>query len=165
MNEEKQLEDKVIEKVGEKIQNIIDEDINTTNLDYLYKLSKIKYYTEEGKNMNNYGYGNYRDYNGRGPGHGSYGEYNRGYEEYNERYNARGRDSKYRGYDHLDRMYNEYGNYSYGRERYGANEDTKKSLEYMLRSMEDFARMLKEDAQSQEEVMMIKQTAQRIAQM
>jgi hypothetical protein len=31
--------------------------------------------------------------------------------------------------------------------------------------MEDFARMLKEEAQSQEEVNMIKQTAQRIAQM
>jgi hypothetical protein len=35
----------------------------------------------------------------------------------------------------------------------------------MLESMEDFARMLREDAQSQEEVEMIRQTAQRIAQM
>ena len=35
----------------------------------------------------------------------------------------------------------------------------------MLRSMEDFARMLKEDAGSEEEVQMIRQTAQRIAQM
>ena len=43
--------------------------------------------------------------------------------------------------------------------------DTKKSLKYMLESMEDFARMLKEDAQSEEEVMMIRETAQRIAQM
>lgn len=61
---------------------------------------------------------------------------------------------------------NEYGNYNYGRERYGANnEDTKKSLRYMLESMEDFARMLKEEAGSQEEVEMIRQTAQRIAQM
>ena len=62
-------------------------------------------------------------------------------------------------------MYEDYGRYMQSRERYGAGEDTKKSLEYMLRSMEDFARMLKEDAQSQEEVMMIKETAQRIAQM
>lgn len=159
------MEDKVIEKVDESIRKIIDEGLNTNNLDHLYKLSKVKHMAKEDKEMNYNGYDYYRDYNGRSPGHGSYGEYNRGYGEYNEGYNARGRDSKYRGYGHLDRMYNEYGNYSYGRERYGANEDTKKSLEYMLRSMEDFARMLKEEAQSQEEVMMIKQTAQRIAQM
>ena len=72
---------------------------------------------------------------------------------------------RYRGHEHLDRMYDNYGRYEEGRQRYGANEDTKKSLEYMLRSMEDFARMLKDEAQSQEEVMMIKQTAQRIANM
>ena len=35
----------------------------------------------------------------------------------------------------------------------------------MLESMEDFARMLRDDAKSQEEVEMIRQTAQRIAQM
>ena len=145
----------------ESIKRILEEGITTTNLDHLYKLTKINHIAKEDESMNNYGNynANYRDYNGR------YGEYNRGYGEYNEGYGRRGVDSKYRGYGHLDRMYNEYGNYSYGRERYGANEDTKRSLEYMLRSMEDFARMLKEEAQSQEEVMMIKQTAQRIAQM
>ena len=159
------MEDRLLEKVDEKINQILDEDINVNNLEYLYKLSKIKHYTKEGeRNMYN-DYNNYGRYNGRGPGHGSYGEYNRGYNEYNDNYGRRGVDSKYRGYGHLDRMYNEYGNYSYGRERYGANEDTKRSLEYMLRSMEDFARMLKEEAQSQEEVEMIRQTAQRIAQM
>lgn len=153
------MEEKVIEKTTEAINRIMEEGIATTNIDNLYKLSKIKHLAKEGEIMN------YNNYNGRGPGHGSYGEYNRGYGEYNENYNARGRDSRYRGYGHLDRMYNEYGNYSYGRERYGTNEDTKRSLEYMLRSMEDFARMLKEEAQSQEEVEMIRQTAQRIAQM
>ena len=72
---------------------------------------------------------------------------------------------RYRGYEHLDRMYDDYGRYEEGRQRYGANEDTKRSLQYMLKSMEDFARMLKEEAQSQEEIEMIRQTAQRIAQM
>lgn len=57
------------------------------------------------------------------------------------------------------------GRYIGDRERFGNNEDTKRSLEYMLRSMEDFARMLREDVQSQEEVEMIRQTAQRIATM
>lgn len=157
------MHEKLEKKTEESINKILDEGITTNNLDHLYKLTDIYKDAKEVESMNNYG--NYGEYNGRGPGHGSYGEYNRGYGEYNDGYNARGRDSKYRGYGHLDRMYNEYGNYSYGRERYGANEDTKRSLEYMLRSMEDFARMLKEEAQSQEEVNMIKQTAQRIAQM
>lgn len=160
------MHEKLEKKTEESIKKILEDGITTNNLDHLYKLTKINHIAKEEENAMNYnGYDNYRDYSGRGPGHGSYGEYNRGYGEYNEGYNARGRDSKYRGYGHLDRIYNEYGNYSYGREKYGANEDTKKSLEYMLRSMEDFARMLKEEAQSQEEVMMIKQTAQRIAQM
>lgn len=160
------MQEKLEKTTKESINKILEEGITTNNLDYLYKLTKINHIAKEGENDMRYNeYNEYRDYNGRGPGHGSYGEYNRGYGEYNERYNARGRDSKYRGYDHLDRMYNEYGNYSYGRERYGANEDTKKSLEYMLRSMEDFARMLKEDAKSPEEVQMIKNTAQRIATM
>lgn len=159
------MEEKLIETTEKYIKQIIEEDLTTESLDNLYKLTKINCMVKKGENNMNYNdYGNYRDYDGRGPGHGSYGRYD-GYREYNDGYGRRGIDSKYRGYGHLDRMYNEYGNYSYGRERYGANEDTKRSLEYMLRSMEDFARMLKEEAQSQEEVQMIKQTAQRIAQM
>lgn len=159
------MKEKLIETTEKYIKQIIEEDLTTESLDNLYKLTKINCMVKKGENNMNYNdYGNYRDYDGRGPGHGSYGRYD-GYREYNDGYGRRGVDSKYRGYGHLDRMYNEYGNYSYGRERYGANEDTKRSLEYMLRSMEDFARMLKEEAQSQEEVQMIKQTAQRIAQM
>ena len=159
------MEEQLRQKTEESIKKILDEGLNTNNLEYLYKLTKINHMVKEDENMNYGNYGNYGNYSGRGPGHGSYGEYNRGYGEYNEGYGRRGVDSKYRGYGHLDRMYNEYGNYSYGRERYGTNEDTKRSLEYMLRSMEDFANMLKEEAQSQEEVNMIRQTAQRIAQM
>lgn len=104
--------------------------------------------------------------------YGGYGNYPRGrYGEYDRRgrdsYGRRERDSRgrYRGHEYMDEMYDYYGRYMDGRERYGASEDTKKSLKYMLESMEDFARMLKEDAQSEEEVMMIRETAQRIAQM
>ena len=103
-------------------------------------------------------------------GRDGYGEYN-GYGEYGrcgrDSYGRRERDSRgrYRGHDYMDEMYDHYGRYMEGRSRYGANEDTRKSLEYMLRSMEDFARMLKEDAGSEQEVQMIRDTAQRIAQM
>ena len=107
-------------------------------------------------------YGNYGNYGGRRAGYDSYGRY----DNYGENYGRRGYDTKYRGDEYMGRMHDEYGRYEENRSRYGANsEDTKRSLEYMLRSMEDFAHMLKEEAQSQEEVQMIKQTAQRIAQM
>lgn len=155
------MEDKIINKVEEKIQHILDEDINTNNLDHLYKLTKIKHLSKEDKEMM---YGNYGNYRGRNAGYDAYGRDN--YGEYGrENYGARGYDRRYRGHDNLDRMYDDYGRYMENRNRYGANEDTKKSLRYMLESMEDFARMLKEDAQSQEEIDMIRQTAQRIAQM
>ena len=147
------MEDKVIEKMDRSIKKILNEGLNTNNLDTLYKLSKIKHMAKEDEKMN---YGNY---GGREPGYDTYGNYD------HDNYGRRGYDMKYRGHDHLDKMYDYYGRYMDGRMRYGATEDTKKSLEYMLRSMEDFARMLKEDATSQEEIMMIKQTAQRIANM
>ena len=105
-------------------------------------------------------YGNYREYGRENYGRDSYGR---------DMYSARGRSrdsrGRYRGHDYLDEMHEDYSRYMEGREKYGANEDTMKSLKYMLKSMEDFARMLKEDAQSEEEVEMIRQTAQRIAQM
>lgn len=128
------------------------------------------YKMEEGEESmyGNYGRGSYNNYGEYG--RGNYGEYGRGgnYGEYGN-YGARGRSrdsrGRYRGHDYLDEMYEDYSRYSEGRQRYGANEDTMKSLKYMLKSMEDFARMLKEDAQNEEEVEMIRQTAQRIAQM
>lgn len=155
----KRVENEVIEKTESSIKRIVDEGLTTNNIDLLYKLSKIKHMAKEDKNMNNNynGYYNYRNYDGgRMPGFNSYGE---------NQYGRQGQDMKYRGYESLDRMYNEYGRYEEGRQRYGNNEDTKRSLKYMLESMEDFARKLKEDAQNQEEIEMIRQTAQRIAQM
>ena len=145
------MQDKLVEMTEKSINKIINDGITTNNLEHLYKLTKINHIAKEDKNMN---YGNY----------GRYGNYGGNYNEYNE-YGRRGVDSKYRGHEYMDRMYQEYGRYEEGRERYGANEDTKKSLKYMLQSTEDFARMLKSEAQSQEEVQMIRETAQRIAQM
>ena len=141
------MEEKIIQVTEKKLDEIID-NIDGNNVEYVYKLAKIRHMAKEDECMR------YNDYN----------DYGRRYNDYND-YGRRGRDMKYRGYGHLDRMYDDYGRYEYGRERYGHNEDTKRSLKYMLESMEDFARMLREDAQSQEEIEMIRQTAQRIAQM
>ena len=171
-SKEKDVYDLLCEEIPKSIRTLLnDEGIKKENIEYygglvdIYKdLKNVEYWKrKENYFMYNgmYGnYGNYGNYNGRRAGYDSYG---RG-ENYGENYGRRGYDSKYRGDDELDRMYGEYGRYQESR-RYGAGEDSKKSLKYMLESMENFAKYLKEDAQSPEEVMMIKETAQRIAQM
>lgn len=156
---EKELKEKLEKQTKDRIEQVLEQGISSNNIDILDKLVDIYKDTKEVESM----YGNYGNYGNYGrPGYDSYGRDN--YGEYGN-YVRRGRDSKYRGYEHLGNMEYNYGRYMEGRERYGHDEDTKKSLRYMLESMEDFARMLKEDAQSQEEVQMIRETAQRIAQM
>lgn len=147
------LEDKILKKVNEKIENIVNSDITTSNLDNLYKLSKIKHIVEEGESMN---YGNYGRYDER-YGHDEYGRYDR------DNYGARRRDSRgrYMGHEHLDRMYDDYGRYMESRERYGASEETNKSFHYMLKSLEDFIKVLHEEANTQQEKQQLRETLQR----
>ena len=159
------MEDRVIEKTEESIKKILDEGLNTNNLDHLYKLSKIKHYAKEDKEMNygNYGgrragydtygrenYGEYGNY-----GEGSYGEYGRG------RYGARGRDMRYRGHDHLDRIYDDYGRYMENRSRYGAGEETDKSFHYMVKALEDFIMVLHEEAETPQQKQMLSEALQK----
>lgn len=154
------MEERIIEETTKLMQQVMDQGLDQgNNVDNLNKLVEIKkdiYKIKKLKEEDNM-YGNY----GR-PGYDSYG---RNYGNYGDNYGKRGYDTKYRGHNYLDKMYDNYGRYEEGRQRYGHNEDTRRSLQYMLESMEDFARMLKEDAQSQEEVQMIRETAQRIANM
>lgn len=64
-------------------------------------------------------------------------------------YGRRGYDMKYRGDDSLDRMAGEYGRYMESRERYGANSgESDKSFMYMVKALEDFVMVLKEEAES-----------------
>lgn len=164
----------MLQLAEETLERTIKDGLTTNNLDIVYKLSKIKHLAKEDKEMNNYGNRGYNDYSGRGPGHGSYGEYNRGYGEYNDGYNnygRRGYDMKYRGDDSLDRMAGEYGRYEEGRRsyreggNYGAKEDSMKSLKYMLEATVDFFKMLNSEAESQEEKQLIRQYAQQLTQM
>lgn len=160
------MEENLIKKVEEKIKEIVDEDITPNNLDHLYKLTKIKHIVKEDENMNygnygNYGgrragydaYGNYGTYNGYGEG--SYGEYGRG------SYGRRGRDAKYRGEDEMDRMAGEYGRYMENRSRYGAGEETDKSFHYMIKALEDFVKVLQEEAETPQQKQMLNETLQR----
>jgi hypothetical protein len=143
------MEEKVIEKVEEKIQHILDEDINTNNLDNLVKLSKIKHYAKEDKQMN---YGNY--------GRAGYDAYGRNENYGRDSYGRRGYDMKYRGEDELDRMHGEYGRYQESR-RYGAGEDVDRSFHYIVKALEDFIKVLYEEAETQPQKQMLRETLQR----
>lgn len=141
---EKTVDDKTIEKTEQSIEKIIDEGLNTNNLDNLLKLSKIKHMAKEDKEM----YGNY---GARRPGYDSYGNYGEygNYGNYGENYGRRGRDMKYRGDDSLDRMSGEYGRYQESRQRYGAgSQESEKSFHYMVKALEDFVMVLKEEAET-----------------
>ena len=144
------MEDKMLKLVEETLERTIKDGLTTNNLDIVYKLSKIKHMVKEDKEMN---YGNYGNY-----GRDSYGEYDRG------SYGARGYDRRYRGHDHLDRMYNDYGRYMESRERYGAGEETDKSFHYMVKALEDFLMVLKEEAntpQQKQQLMQVLQNSMR----
>ena len=146
------MEEKLIEKVKEKIQHIIDEDINTNNLEHLYKLIDIYKDAKEVKDMN---YGNY---GARRPGYDSYGNYGR---DMYGNYGRRGYDMKYRGDEELDRMAGEYGRYMESRNRYGASEETDKSFHYMVKALEDFINVLHEESQTPQQHQMLNETLQR----
>ena len=91
------MEDKIVSATEQKIDEILNQDINANNIEHLYKLTKIRHMAKEDENMR------YSDYGRR---YEPYGNYNGN--EYNA-YSARGYDRKYRGHEHLDRMADHYG--------------------------------------------------------
>lgn len=176
MENEKVL-DKLKQETEKKIEEVMKQGLQPNNVDMLYSLVDIhkdianeEYWKEKGEHMR---YSRGGSYNERG--RGSYNERGRG--SYNEGYGARGRgrerDSRgrYKGHEMIDDMYMEYGNYAEGREQYnrggsyGAKEDVVKSLEYMMESVVCFVEMLMGDAESQEEMEIIKHYTKKISEM
>lgn len=151
------IEKQTIEKTSESIKKILKDGLNTNNLENLYKLSKIKHMAKEDESMN---YGNYGNYGARRPGYDSYGRDSYGEYGRNE-YGARGYDRRYRGHENLDRMYNEYGRYMENRERYGAGEETDKSFHYMVKALEDFIMVLKEEAETPQQKQQLMESLQK----
>lgn len=155
---------KLIEKTKESIDEILDTGINPSNLKNLGELVDIYKDIKEVECMQYGNYGNYGEY-GRA-GYDSYGR-----NSYGEGYGARGYDAKYRGESALEAMRGNYRAYSASREAYGRGgnygnkEDSKKSLRYMLESAVDFFKMLKADANSQEELEMIHDYVKKINEM
>lgn len=177
-----QEENTVKERVTKQVENIIgcisDEGIREDNVHYLGELIDIH------KDLANEDYWKMKeetlDMKYRTSGRDSYGARRRdsrgrymaggrggNYENYGESGNYV---KRYRGHDMIDGMYEDYGTYMEGKEEgrrgnYGAKEDSMEALRYMLQSVEDFMMMLNEEAESQEEIEMIKRTARNIAEM
>ena len=145
------MEEHLTKLTEETIERTIKDGLTTNNLEIVYKLADIYKDMKEVKNMN---YGNYY---GRRPGYDTYGRDN--YGEGN--YGRRGYDMKYRGHEYIDRVGNEYGRYMESRERYGAGQETEKSFEYMVKSLEDFIRHIQDEAQTPQQHQMLNETLQR----
>lgn len=146
------IEEKIIKKIDETLETILCQDMNPSNLESLYKLTKTRHIAKEDEDMN---YGFYRDYRG------NYGR-RPGYDSYGENYGRRGVDSPYRGYEGMDRMYNEYGRYMESRGRYGAShEETDRSFHYMIKALEDFIKVLYEEAETPQQSQQLREALQR----
>lgn len=164
-------DEKIKEQLKELKKGILEEGIqNNNNLEHIYKIIDIEKdlcEIEEAKNMR---YGRYEDSYGRDAyGRGSYGEYNDGYgarrRDSRGRYMERGYDAKYRGDDSLNEMHEQYGRYMESRERYGAGEETDKSFHYMVKALEDFIRVLHEEAETSQQKQELRETLQKSMQM
>lgn len=158
------MDEKVKELVEKGINKTIEDGIQTSNLDTLGKLvdiykdiANVEHWKKEEENDMRYDR-RYRDYT-REP-------YSR------EPYGRRRRDSRgrYMGDEMMNDMHEAYRDYSDGREEmnmgnYSAKDDTMKSLEYMMQSVVQFIEMLEKDANSQEEIEIIKDYTRQISEM
>lgn len=145
------MDDKVKELVEKGINKTIEDGIQTSNLDTLGKLvdiykdiANVEHWKKEEENDMRYDR-RYRDYT-REP-------YSR--EPYGRRRDSRGR---YMGDEMINDMHEAYRDYSDGREEM-------KSLEYMMQSVVQFIEMLEKDANSQEEIEIIKDYTRQISEM
>lgn len=153
------------------MKQIAEQDISSSNIEYLSKLVDIKENLKEMEDGNMYGrygrydgYGanfdNYRD-GGRDGGRGMYTRDYSGYGRGNSgNYGARGYDKRYRGDESIERMSNEYGRYMENRERYGAGEEANRSFHFMVESWKDFGKVIKEEAETPEQRQMFEQAVQ-----
>lgn len=149
--EKKDFHKTVLEETENLINQLMEQNISNDNLDILYKLVDIhkdicnEKYWERKVDIMNYGaYGNYNAGYGNYGNQGGYG----GYDTYNRRGVPGSGSGRYRGHDQLDRMYDDYGRYSENRRRYGAGQETDKSFHYMVESLENFIKVLYEEAET-----------------
>ena len=166
---ETKILDKLKEETDKSMKRVLEQGVQTNNVDFLYKMIDIKKdIAEIEKEEQEMMYGNYGRYDDMSYSGGrrrdSRGRYMEG-DSYGRRgVKGTGR-GRYRGEEMMDEMAYHYGNYNEGREQYGADEETMKSFKYMLKSFKDYYKHLKNEASSQQEVQMLEDVAREISEM
>ena len=173
---EQSMDEKLCEKVDEKINTILEQGIQAGNVDMLSKMVDIKKdvtkMKKEEKEMR-YMMGSYID--GRGGNYGEYDNYSGGrrrdskgrYME-GESYGRRGVPGtgrgRYRGEEIMDEMAYHYGNYSESG-RYGAEGEAMEALSNLMESAYEYFKQLKENAGSQDEIKMMEHYFKKMGEM
>lgn len=161
--------DKLKEETDKSMKRVLEQGVQTNNVDFLYKMIDIKKdIAEIEKEEQEMMYGNYGRYDDMSYSGGrrrdSRGRYMEGSSYGRRGVPGTGR-GRYRGEEMMDEMMYHYGNYNEGREQYGADEETMKSFKYMLKSFKDYYKHLKQEASSQQEVQMLEDVAREISEM
>ena len=161
--------DKLKEETDKSMKRVLEQGVQTNNVDFLYKMIDIKKdIAEIEKEEQEMMYGNYGRYDDMSYSGGrrrdSRGRYMEGSSYGRRGVPGTGR-GRYRGEEMMDEMAYHYGNYNEGREQYGADEETMKSFKYMLKSFKDYYKHLKEEASSQQEIQMLEETAREMLEM
>lgn len=169
--------DKIKEQTKKLIEMVLEQGINTENVDFLGKIIDIKKDIVEIEKEENDMYGNYGNY-----GRGSYGEYSEGGSygrrgvpgtgrgRYNEggSYGRRGVKGtgrgRYRGEEMMDEMMYHYGNYSESGQ-YGAEGETMEALSNLMESAYEYFKDLKQNANSQDEIKMMEHYFKKMGEM
>ena len=166
---ETKILDKLKEETDKSMKRVLEQGVQTNNVDFLYKMIDIKKdIAEIEKEEQEMMYGNYGRYDDMSYSGGrrrdSRGRYMEGSSYGRRGVPGTGR-GRYRGEEMMDEMAYHYGNYSEGREQYGADQETMKSFQYMLKSFKDYYKHLKQEASSQQEVQMLEDVAREISEL
>lgn len=163
----KELMPDVKEKLEHIIEDIAKNGLQVSDIDLLYKIIDIhkdicnEEYWKVKEDFMMYRDDDYRmdDSYGRMM-RDSRGRYMDNYSRRGVPGSGRGR---YRGYDYIDEVYENYGNYSEGKEMYGNDHETEKSFDKMLQSLEDFTYLIMQEADSQDKIEKVRKTARKIS--
>ena len=166
--QETKVTDRVKEEIDKSIKRIMEQGVQTNNIDFLYKMVDVKkdisQIEKEEREMMYGNYGEYSEGGSYGRRRDSRGRYMEGSSYGRRGVKGTGR-GRYRGEEMMDEMMYHYGNYNEGREQYGADDETMKSFKYMLKSFKDYYKHLKDEASSQQEVRMLEDVAREISEM
>ena len=165
--QEKDVIEKVTEEVDKSIKRIMEQGVQTNNIDFLYKMIDVKKdiaeIEKEEQEMMYGNYANYGEYNESGNYNGGRRRDSRGRYMEGNSYGRRGYDTKYRGHDMLDEMNYSYGAYSDNNEYGNYGETSTKELKKMLDCNIALIEHLKKNAKSQEEIEIIDRKVQEMS--